>query len=311
MQYPIVTDYVKSWTPLEAARELISNCLDGKGEVAFEEGVLVLTNKNTKLDKQCLLLGHSDKQANSIGQYGEGMKLAALVLCRDGLEFSFQNANEMWQWKLKHSKMLGAKVLQMHTKKCQGTDVIIKIHGLDEAKVRGRCLALQPAEIIHSSSYGEILDLPEQGHIYVGGQWVYQSDCKLNYNLPVGKVKMNRDRGMLDSFYLKWHLRDMLAQVILTDLREEMMASDEEDIAGFEARPIELTEDFGAWLGGTYTGSRFSGYGSVRGRAVVACAAPKKINVNIRLRKFLESYKDDMTPAMLESFNLTFKPELK
>ncbi len=315
MQYPIVTSYVKDWDSLTAARELISNNLDGKnGTIEFVDGVLVLTNKNFKLDKKTLLLGHSEKGGKAIGQYGEGMKLAALVLCRDNIEFSFQNADEMWCWSIAHSKALDAEVLQMHRKKCTGTDLIIKIHGLDEVKVRGRCLALQDTKVLHDGSYGQILDLPERGHIFVGGQWVFQSGCRLNYNFPVGVVPMNRDRGVLDAFHMRWHMRDILAHPDLEEIREKLILADETDIAGFEARPIKLSNDLKVFIssGGNVASGRFVGMSHhVTGRALVACSAPKKINVAVRLRKFLESYKGDMHYAMLESFNQTFEDELK
>ena len=86
MEYPISSNYVSAWTVQDATRELLQNAMDS-GEWRVEaDGSLV--NKGT-LRPEHFLLGCSEKtSSDAIGQFGEGLKLALLVLARNGYTVS-------------------------------------------------------------------------------------------------------------------------------------------------------------------------------------------------------------------------------
>ena len=85
----ISTMYAKSWGAEQALVELLQNALDARDAGASmsltrEDGVLTITDTGSGLDKRHLALGVSEKSAESRGQFGEGLKLALLVLARMG-----------------------------------------------------------------------------------------------------------------------------------------------------------------------------------------------------------------------------------
>ena len=94
--------YVSRWGVPEAIRELIQNALDSDSPFKYEwkrtrEGawVLVLMSEFTTLPPQTLLLGYTSKadDEESIGSFGEGYKLALLVLARNGYDIDMFNGD--------------------------------------------------------------------------------------------------------------------------------------------------------------------------------------------------------------------------
>jgi hypothetical protein len=84
LAYPLSPDYVKSWTRVRGLCELIANALDEDRDatVAWADGVLTITDTGPGIPEEGLILGYSTKTDAQIGQFGEGKKLACLVLAR-------------------------------------------------------------------------------------------------------------------------------------------------------------------------------------------------------------------------------------
>lgn len=100
----LTKNYCAHWGLREALRELIANTIDEDGQIEYDDyedednpdcGSLVLTTySNLPID--AFLMGYSVKNAGAIGQYGEGLKLAMLVLTREGLNFNFVSGNKTY-----------------------------------------------------------------------------------------------------------------------------------------------------------------------------------------------------------------------
>lgn len=112
----LTPNYVSDWTFNDALRELIQNGIDqetirpdNKFSIDYDEGkeVIRLVNKNAKLKISTLLLGKSNKSndEDTVGQFGEGYKIAALVLNRLGKTFTIYNneKKEIWTSRFKNS----------------------------------------------------------------------------------------------------------------------------------------------------------------------------------------------------------------
>ena len=87
--------YVPTWTHVDAVREIFQNAKDEEtvnpeNKMFFdyneETETLMIGNKTGKLNKSTLLIGISDKRNDNrtIGQHGEGYKIATVVLLREG-----------------------------------------------------------------------------------------------------------------------------------------------------------------------------------------------------------------------------------
>lgn len=119
----LTPNYVSDWTFNDALRELIQNGIDqetirpdNKFSIDYDEGkeVIRLVNKNAKLKISTLLLGKTNKSndEDTVGQFGEGYKIAALVLNRLGKTFTIYNyvaCNE----ELKHGYNFKAKYINL------------------------------------------------------------------------------------------------------------------------------------------------------------------------------------------------------
>lgn len=74
---------------------------------------LTLINKNTSLHKKILLLGYSKKAETRqvIGQFGEGLKIGALSLVREGRVVTMETSCDRWHFDLAEDENFGEKVL--------------------------------------------------------------------------------------------------------------------------------------------------------------------------------------------------------
>ena len=70
------------------------------GSLTFDpiQNKLLLVNKYTSLHKRILLLGYTKKSQKRevIGQFGEGLKIGALALVREGGIVSMETSDDRW-----------------------------------------------------------------------------------------------------------------------------------------------------------------------------------------------------------------------
>lgn len=103
----MVSAYVQNWDYKDAIREIIQNAIDQSVDddgydISYHrsDNCLVISTKDGALKRSSLLLGNTTKSNNedTIGQFGEGYKLALLVLARDGKRTIIENpgAEEIW-----------------------------------------------------------------------------------------------------------------------------------------------------------------------------------------------------------------------
>lgn len=226
-------DYVPGWGVPEAIRELFQNALDAQAadpanvmdfEYVPEEEKLIITNRTSSLSTQSLLLGASSKRDDEsmIGQFGEGYKIAVLVLAREGLDVVFYNYDkkEVWRPRLINSHRYGTEILAFFIdKEFQWSEVpdnnlTIEITGLTEemfTQIKATNLhvnqryATDPLTTLETR-YGSILLDDDQKHkVYVNGLFVCEyQDYEYGYNFKPEYLKLNRDRKLVSDFDLKW-----------------------------------------------------------------------------------------------------------
>lgn len=188
----ISTEYVPDWTYVESVRELFQNAIDNeiqqptnKMEFAYDGvSTLRISNKESVLPKESLLLGSTSKRndSNTIGQHGEGYKIALMVLLREGKNVTFYNygEREVWRTRLIKARRYNNQVVpeividkKFVFKKPPTHDLTIEVSGITPTEYKSIVdsnLHLQENVDMYKTEYGDILLSPEdKGKVYVGG----------------------------------------------------------------------------------------------------------------------------------------------
>lgn len=208
-------NYVSSWGIEEAIRELLQNAKDSNGEDIIDidksSGTITITNKNTSIPSSTLLLGNTSKKddLDKIGQFGEGYKLALLVLLRDDKEVFIKNGNKNWIPSFEYSDNFECEVLCIAETEGNGNDLTFEISGFDSSELdelENEFLGLN-GQTYNSiqTSYGEILtDSDYKGKVFVDGLPVYEDDnFDYGYNFKPCYVSLDRDRKSINIYELK------------------------------------------------------------------------------------------------------------
>lgn len=224
IQLTISPSYVRNWGTLEGLRELMQNSIDRQNEspeftmiLSYEplSETMIIGNRKSKISIKSLLLGETTKanNKNAIGTYGEGYKLAFLVLLRNGISIEVENCSERWEPYFVNSRTFKSKVLTIKTKKgTESNDLIFKLKGITPEKYndfQNRSLHFHPNIETIDTSYGRILlDKKYSSQIYVEGLFVCKTsdNLKYGYDMKAAHCELDRDRNKVQSFNLKWEL---------------------------------------------------------------------------------------------------------
>lgn len=220
---PIVRGYVAHWGLVEAVRELLQNALDSdspfewefRTEVAGDGEDLVRTlsvvSRNATLDPRTLLLGQTTKagEADKIGSFGEGYKIAMLVLLREGYMLVIRNGAVVWRPHFAVHEDFGEEVLcvaqDAASSPRQGLEFVLRgLREGDEARIRASCLQMQGdvGEVIETSQARILPGRP--GKLYIGGLHVCDTELRHGYDVRPGQLTLERDRQTVSTFDLKW-----------------------------------------------------------------------------------------------------------
>ena len=204
--YPlsITRNYVSRWGVNHAVRELIQNAIDSESPFRYEftHDSLRLTSEFTILTPQTLLLGSTSKAdtGDMIGSFGEGYKIALLVLTRLGYPVEIHNGNKLWVPAFEYSKIFNEEILVIHEsllsdRKNSGLTMVVG--GLDQQikdSIIDSCLLMQDnVGEIKSTKYGDIL-LERPGKLYVGGLYICDVDTEYGYSIHPKHIRLERDR---------------------------------------------------------------------------------------------------------------------
>ena len=227
----LTENYVSDWTFNDAIRELIQNgtdqeILDSENEFSlvydWGDNILRLKNSKSKLKINTLLLGSSTKSKNedTVGQFGEGYKIAALVLNRLGKTFTIYNneKKEVWTSRFKNSEKWKEKILSFYISQRETEEAGLCIEvgnvSLDEYNnLADVWIGMCDFDYVKvETQYGEILTDEEfAGKVFVNGLFVdCNSDLQYGYNFKPKYIKVERDRKTCDT----WNVEDITSKMI-------------------------------------------------------------------------------------------------
>lgn len=229
IELTISPDYVPSWTIADGIRELFQNALDQEAQCEGNTAswdynpdttILTIRNATSKLTAKTLLFGSTTKSddSNTIGQFGEGYKVATLVLLRNNKDITFYNygAREIWRPRFVNSRRFDAKTLTFFIDKQKiwdrvpNADLTIEVSGITPEEYRDLIvptnLHLQDdikSKIVMANDYGSVYEGP--GRVYVNGLFVCDyAKYNYTYDFRPGQLKLDRDRKLVSDFDLRW-----------------------------------------------------------------------------------------------------------
>lgn len=219
----LTRDYVSGWGMVEAVRELIQNAIDSPSPFVYEftseddgSTTLRLQSEQSTLSPQTLLLGRTTKAEDdgAIGSFGEGYKIALLVLTRLGYRVVLHNGAVDWAPAFRVSRTFDMEVLAIRettaARKSSGLNVMI--YGLsqqDVAAIVDSCLMMQNnIGQVKTTTKGDIL-LERPGRLYVGGLFICETETHYGYNVKPSHIRLERDRRTVSTFDLFDVTRDM------------------------------------------------------------------------------------------------------
>lgn len=251
----LTPNYVQDWGLNDAIRELIQNGTDQqiidntnifKLEYDEDKEELHIINTKSKLNINTLLLGRSSKANNddTVGKFGEGYKIASLVLNRLDKTFTIYNneRNELWTSKFKNSKKWNDKILAFYVSKNETTDtgldiVIGNITEDEYYEIENVWLGTNDTYKRITTDYGEILtDEEQKGKVYVNGLSVdIRCDLEYGYNFKAKYITLERDRKTCDAWNARFYTSKMLAQAMVNgdieiNVIKQMVERDSDDI---------------------------------------------------------------------------------
>jgi hypothetical protein len=209
---PISPGYVKHWGFWQAVRELIQNAYDQQTldpacqvKIEYRDGMIFVITSQGKLSRASLVLGNSTKldTPGMRGQFGEGYKLALLVLARLQHPCSIENGNEIWNSYIEHSDEYESDVLNIDTFEYTG-HVTEGVHFCIEQVTREQWDEVY-ANLGPKCEFSNMIlhESKEKGRVYVGGLYVNTlKDYEKGYAFNADAIKLDRDRQMVADFDL-------------------------------------------------------------------------------------------------------------
>lgn len=352
-ELPLARNYVAHWGLAEAVREILQNALDSDSpfDVSFDfeieedpwstEGVVThratgiadftVRSRNARLSAASLLLGATTKAdaEEKIGSFGEGYKIALLVLTRAGYRVRVNNGDVVWRPEFRPSKQFGgAETLHIVEEPgradAQGVEFVISgLTPADRTAIVASCLQMQgDAGEAVKTSRGRIL-LERPGKLYVGGLFVCDTKMKYGYDVLPQHLKLERDRQTVSGFDLAWLAKEMWFESQRIDDVVKMLEEEAPDMEYAEYGAPEVVKEacyrafranhpdkliakskddladavrgaMTVYMGGSY-GKIVSGSASYRAEKFTRVVTPQE-----HLQDFFRSHRSDMrTPAIV------------
>jgi len=179
---------------------------------------LTLINHDTELMRKVLLLGFSKKASTKevIGQFGEGLKVGALALVREGRVVSMETSRDRWKFGLAHHEAFDEDVLTVFVDDRLNesddddddddnnlylvqTDTCVSVFPLclEDWELYVKCFLFlcPPSDCVKSETGTLLIGSHFKGQLYVKGVWVSDlSKDGLASGVDLVHLKIDRDR---------------------------------------------------------------------------------------------------------------------
>lgn len=228
-------DYCRRWSMWQAVREVVANARDveaqgGSFEVSHDakKRVLTVTSHGQSMGSRALVFGATAKGADdrTIGQFGDGLKVAFGVFLRHGCEVRVDTGREVWV--PREVERDGERCVAVSTRALPAQRhrdrVVFEVGGVDAAdwaEWRRRFLFLSPpakGDRVSARGGAILRGAEHRGAIFCKGVLVRRED-DLRYGYEMDNLSLNRDRDAADPWEIGSSARAMWLDAAAADQR--------------------------------------------------------------------------------------------
>jgi len=215
IQYGYGLDYLKNWSIQHALREIFQNYLDyGQYELTSTEEkgtgnvIVKISNTYTPTNLEFLRIGNSGKvnDNTTIGQHGEGLKMAFLIFKREGLKIRLRTQTHIFEPTVYTNELgecFGIEYYSHNNKLFKTFDLLFTLPKTYYDTFIKTVISKEDV-LWESPTYGRIV-AKNKGDIFVGGLFVCSNkNFSKAYDFNPEHIKLDRDRAMPSSFEIKW-----------------------------------------------------------------------------------------------------------
>jgi hypothetical protein len=244
IQLTLSQNYVSDWGVWEGIREFIQNARDsGEFNITYTDNSVEITTFSGAIDKQYLILGNTKKREDSrtIGTYGEGFKLAILVLLREGKKITIHNGRDIWiPYFAKHSELehecLNIQINENVLEDSEEVKFIVEDLTTEEIQLcQSNTLYSQELNIVAEYEGSSCWMANNHPKIFVGGLYVCDLNKKylLSYNFDPSVLQLDRDRKSVCTFSVSYQATRMVTLSGNYDLLSYLAEHSAEDISDY------------------------------------------------------------------------------
>lgn len=207
LEIPLSLDYCREWTIVDALREIIANALDSMSKMRIYYrynrtggGMAVIENDEGEISKRHLIIGGTTKKddPNTIGTFGEGLKVGALILLRNGCGVEVESGDLKFTFNMGYSDKFQDSIMQVEVSQQPfraGTKVKLQVTKADLEAAKQLFIQYRQHKVLAVSDKCQIIQESETG-IYLHGVCVHRftSDKQSIFSYNLKQIKLNRDR---------------------------------------------------------------------------------------------------------------------
>ena len=241
METGISPKYVKGWTVEKGIREIVQNYLDSReefnceGHIKWEDGIAIAKDYGPGLELRHLALGISEKGGNTIGKYGEGLKLALLVMARENRQIEVWANGNIIVPSIEFSEDYQTDIMVLTVTKMEArhaathTGTSVKFECTEEELESGK--RYFEHYLVREGDFNWMergkISLPG-GHIFINGARVGEvPNAQFSYHLnesETGDIG-NRDREVINKEKVQQHVKRIISSTSSTKVMEDILKS--------------------------------------------------------------------------------------
>ena len=203
--YPISKNYVENWSFVDAGREILANAIDSsqnkeKAQIYYKDGYCVISDNGIGIDKKNFVIGNSQKQDSEIGMFGEGLKLASLVMAREDRDMSIETKGFTYYPMLEDNEEFNTEIFSIkfvENSKVEGTTIKFKSTQEEVDSIKALFLEFKSGMDILTYEDIEVI-LNEKNNIYVKGLKSANINTMFSYNVLDKNIVNTRDRNHIN-----------------------------------------------------------------------------------------------------------------